>query len=56
MVSLIITYGMRTYVRKLLKIEMKEENFERFLMTQNDVEIPSYIVRVIFITKGLSSM
>ena len=30
---LIITYGMRTCVRKLLKIEMKEEAFERFLMT-----------------------
>ena len=27
---LIITYGMRTYVRNLLKIEMKEKAFKRF--------------------------
>ena len=43
--SLIVTYGMRTYARELLKKEMKDETFERFLMTQNDVEIPSFVVR-----------
>ena len=56
MASLIITYGMRTYARKLLKIEMKEKSFERFLMTQNDEEIPSSLVRVNLSKKGLSSM